>query len=344
MNDLQFSENVCLTCPTADCMMKCQYIRFGSIKEAHGEMMKVVRGEDSRILSECVTCYACEEYCRRGNHPYLLIGERREEKGLLSAPRPIAKQWINLTRMQGKQFICQVNDTALSCCLLPELMVLATGEIFNGVSQAVVFGAEFMCPAVHSHFSKMSVIRERLPLVIENFRKLGVKEVIFMHDECYGTFTSIAPAYGYELPFRPIYYMDFLLERLTQLKDRIKPLNIRAAYQRPCSNRLIPDKLPLVKQILDLIGVELPERTYQGENALCCGEVFKATSGYQLVADVQGRNISDMLASGADYCVFNCPACQVSLSEKVKKEGLKPVHLVDLCKIAIGEKRREEFL
>jgi hypothetical protein len=337
MRNLQFSENVCLTCPTADCMMKCQYISFGSSEEAHGEMMRAVRGEDSRILRECVTCYACEEYCKRGNHPYLLIEERREEKGILAAPRPIANQWVNMTRMQGKQFVGQVTDRALSCCLLPELLGLAGGEIFKDVNQGIVFGAEFMCPAVHTHFAKMSVLRERLPEVIENFRKLAVKEVIFLHDECYGTFTSIAPAYGLELPFKPVYYMDFLLERMTELKDRIKPLNIRAAYQRPCSNRLIPDKLPLVKEILTLIGVELPDRTYQGENALCCGEVFKATSGYQLVADVQSRNIDDMLAAGASYTVFNCPACQVSLSEKVAKKGLKPIHLIDLCKMAIGE-------
>lgn len=341
MNNLQFSENVCLTCPTVDCMMKCQYIPFGSRDEAHKEMMKVVRGEDSRILHECVTCYACEEYCKRGNHPYLLIGERREEKAVLAAPRPIASQWINMTRMQGKQFVGQVKERALSCCMLPELLELAGGEIFRDVNQSIVFGAEFMCPAVHSHFAKMSVIRERLPAVIENFRKLNVNEVIFMHDECFGTFTSIAPAYGLELPFTPVYYMDFLLERMTELKDRIRPLNITAAYQRPCSNRLIPDKLPLVKKILDLIGVALPDRTYQGENALCCGEVFKATSGYRLSTDVQNRNIDDMLAAGAGYTVFNCPACQVSLSEKVTKKGLKPVHLIDLCKMAIGEKQME---
>ncbi len=341
MTELQFNENVCAACPTTDCMMKCQYITFGGRDEAHAEMMKVIRGEDSRILHECVTCYACEEYCRRGNHPYLLIQERREEKGILSAPRAITGQWINMTRMQGKFLVGQIKDRALSCCYLPELLGLANGEIFKDVQQAVVFGAEFMCPAVHSHFAKMSVVRERLPIVIDNFRRLSVKEVIFLHDECFGTFTVIAPAYGLDVPFTPIYYMDFLLQRLTELKNRIKPLNIRVAYQRPCSNRLIPDKLPLVKKILDMIGAELVDRTYQGENALCCGEVFKATSGYQLFRDVRNRNINDMLAARAGYCVFNCPACQVSLSEQVAKMGLKPIHLIDLCKIAIGEKQME---
>ena len=341
MVQLKFDQKVCASCRSADCLLKCQYMRFSGHKEAHGEMMKVMKGKDSRVLTECVTCYACEEYCTRGNHPFYLISEKREEKGMFTAPRPITTQWKNMTSMQGKYLVGNVKDTALSCCYLPELGQLGTGEIFKDVASAQVFGAEFMCPAVHSHFARMSVIKERLPMVIENYRKLGVKEVICMHDECYGTLTSIASAYGIEVPFTPIYYLDFVLQRMKELKDRIKPLGITVAYQRSCSNRLIPDKLPVVKKIFQLIGVKVPKRKYQGENALCCAEIFRSVSGYRLADDVQKRNIDDMLAAGAEYCVFNCPACQTSLSEKVTRRGLKPVHIIDLCKMAIGEKERE---
>jgi Fe-S oxidoreductase len=45
-----------------------------------------------------------------------------------------------------------------------------------------------------------------------------------------------------------------------------------------------------------------------------------------------------MLKTGAEYSVFNCPACQSTLSEKVAQKGLKPIHIIDLCKMAIGEK------
>ncbi|MBI5602901.1 MAG: (Fe-S)-binding protein [Deltaproteobacteria bacterium] len=341
MSALTFKEKVCSSCPSADCLLKCQYMSFAGHDEARAEILKVVRGEDSRVFRDCVTCYACEEYCQRGNHPFYLISERREEKGLFTAPRPITNQWINMTQMQGKPMVGAVKDKALSCCFIPSLGELGTGEIFKDAAAAMVFGAEFMCPAVHTHFARMSVIKERLPLVIDNFVKLGAKEVICLHDECYGTYTSIAPAYGIEVPFKPVYYMDFLLERLEDLKDRIRPLNIKAAYQRPCSNRLIPEKHRLVKKILDIIGVELPDRKYQGENALCCAEIFRAVSGYRLANDVQQRNIEDMLDVGAEYCVFNCPACQTSLSEKVSKKGLKPIHIIDLCKMAIGEKGKE---
>ncbi len=341
MYKLKFNEKVCATCPSSDCLLKCQYMNFSGHKEAHAEIMKVIRGKDSRVLQECVTCYACEEYCKRGNHPYYLICERREEKGMFTAPRPITNQWINMTQMQGKFLAGDIKDKALSCCYIPELGALGTGEIFKDVAMAGAFGAEFMCPAVHTHFAKMSVIKERLPVVIDNLCRLGVKEVICLHDECYGTFTSIASAYGMEVPFKPVYYMDFLLERMKDLKSKIKPLNIKVAYQRPCSNRLIPDKLPVVKKILNLIGVKMPKRTYQDENCLCCGEVIRSVAGYKLADDVQKRNIDDMLNAGAEYCMFNCPACQISLSEKVSKRGLKPVHIIDLCKMAIGEKERE---
>ena len=49
-----------------------------------------------------------------------------------------------------------------------------------------------------------------------------------------------------------------------------------------------------------------------------------------------------MAASGAEYCVFNCPACQIMLSEKVAKKGLKPVHIIELCRMALGEHLRAE--
>jgi Fe-S oxidoreductase len=337
MDGLKFDEKVCAACPSADCLQKCQYQVFQT-DEAHQEMMKVVNGEDSRVLHDCMTCYGCEEYCPSGNHPYYLISERREEKGMFTAPRPITNQWINMTAMQGKQMVGKVKETAVSSCFIPALAGLASGEIFRDVASSMVFGAEFMCPAVHTHFAKMSVVKERLPKVIENFNRLGVKQVLCLHDECYGTFTSIAQAYGIHVPFEPIYYMDFLLDRMKALKTKIRPLHVKAVYQRPCSNRLIPEKHPLVGEILDVAGVNLLSRKYEEENSLCCAEILRSVSGYRLANDVQQRNIDDMVDAGAEYCVFNCPACQSTLSDKVAKKGIKPIHIIDLCKMAIGEK------
>ena len=136
MYQLKFDENVCATCTTADCLVKCQYIQLDKEK-AHDEIMKIVKGEESFVLQECKTCYSCEEYCRRGNHPFYLISERRDEKGISTAARAIANQWINMCEPQGKHFAGKIEDKALSCCFIGELQGLVRGRLFEGVGSAV---------------------------------------------------------------------------------------------------------------------------------------------------------------------------------------------------------------
>jgi len=337
MYALKFDENLCATCPTSDCLVKCQYINVDK-DIAHDEIMKIVKGEDSFVLQDCVTCYGCEEYCPRGNHPFYLISERREEEGMLVSSRPVTNLWIKIGEPQGRHEIGEIDEKALSFCIMHEFRESATGNLFDDIRSSYIVGEEFLCQAVYTHFAKTSIIKERLPKVIENITQLGIKELICMHDECYGSFISLAPAYGMEVPFEPIHYLEYLYDRLRELRAEIKPLNIKAAFQRPCSSRLSPDKYHFVGDIFDLIGVELVEREYQGENAVCCGEPLRVGERYELANDVQKRNIEDMVKNEAEYCVFNCPFCQLSLSEKVFKRGITPIHIIDLCKMAIGEK------
>jgi Fe-S oxidoreductase len=316
---------------------------------AHNEMIKIADGQESFVLHNCATCYNCEEYCTFGNHPFYLICERREEKGILTASRPITNQWRYMTEpkgpgdVEGRQYeVGEVKEKAISLCAMEELKKLSKGKLFEDLGTSYVFGLEFFCQVVHLHFAKPSIIKERLPRIIENIKRLGIKQLICLHDECYGSFASLAPAYGMDVPFEPVHYYEYLYDRLLELKTDIKPLNIRVAYQRNCSARLSPDKHRFVNEIFALIGVELAERTYQGENALCCGGIMIDTAGPETGFGVQEKNVDDMVRSGAQFCVFNCPACQMILSEKVYMRGIKPIHMIDLCNLAIGEKQSIE--
>ena len=341
MYKLNFDEYLCKKCPTSDCLVKCQYIDVDR-DTAHDEIMKIIKREESFVLRDCLTCYACEEYCKQGNHPTYLIAERREEKDILTAPRPITNQWINMCEPQGKHKIGEIKEKALSFCFLPELRDLARGKLFEGIGSSYIFGAESFCQVAYIHFAKTSIIKERLPKVIEHVKQLGIEQLICMHDECYGAFTSLAPAFGIEVPFKPIHYLEYVYDRLQELKSEIKPLNIKVAYQRPCSSRLSPEKYHFIGDILDLIGAELVERKYQGENAICCGEIPRVIDRYETANDVQEKNLDDMIQSGAEYCVFNCPYCQISLSEKASKKGIKPIHIIELCEMSLGKKDKVE--
>jgi Fe-S oxidoreductase len=335
--ELKFDKMRCASCKGVSCLVKCQYMDLKDRDKAKKEWQKVINGEDSFILTSCTTCYACEEYCPFGNHPFYWIVEQQEAKGILPAPRPTVTMWVNQCQPVGRFMVGQVEERALSYCFLPQFNTLVKGKLFDGIALSVIFGQEFFCNAVYLHYAKLSVIKDRLPKIIENIMNQGVKELVCLHDECYGTFTSLASAYDIEVPFKPIHYYEYLYRRLKELKDQIKPLNTKAAYQRNCSARLSPQTDHYVDDIFGLLGVERVKREYDRENALCCAEIFRMASGPALADDVQKRNIDDMVKFGAEYCVFNCPACWDSLAHKVVKQDIKPIHIIDLCKLAIGE-------
>jgi len=332
---LNFDPEKCFNCNTYACLTKCKYLNY-DFDRAKAERLKLAKGEYSRVLEDCVTCYACEEYCPYNNHPFYQIVELQERYGLDVAPRPIVKQLVKMYAAKEKDLvtITKVGRKALSLCLFPDLKRNVEGKLFN---LPIILGRHVFCNLVYLHFARNSIILERANQTIENISKYGIEELICFHDECYGFFNSYAKAYGIEVPFRTVHLFDFLYSKLKELEDDIRKLNLRVAYQRPCSNRLSPETDEVLDKIFELIGVERVEREYDRENALCCGAVFRMQGRDDLADDVQRRNIQDMVESKANFAVFNCPMCYVTLAEAVAKKGLMPVLVSDLCRLAIGE-------
>ena len=343
MTQLKFHEDMCAACETQDCLMKCQHLDMDR-ETARSEMEKIIKGEDSFVLHDCVTCYACEEYCTYGNHPFYLMVVRQEEMGIPPLPEPLIKRGIQTgIPFRGEPVIEKMEGTALNMGVFSNLMGRVGGRLFEDLA---VISADprkmfhYFCQLMYLHYARTSVINERLEGVIQTIAAHGADTVVHFHDECYGTYTSYAPAFGIDVPFTSVHLFEFLYNRLLELKEDIKPLGYKVAYQRPCSSRLSPDKFKFVKMIFDLIGVEEPAREYVGENALCCGATIlgqKKPGRRQFHAEIQEKNIADMKAAGAEICVFNCPACMEALGKPVSKAGMMPLFLSDLCRLAIGE-------
>ena len=337
MHGLNYDPRICENCPTCDCLMKCQYMDF-ELKEARAEKDNILNGADSKVLSGCVSCYACEAYCPSANHPFYQIVERQEEKGVMPVPVPLTKQQIRMMQPRGTITPAPVNTPVINMCYFPMLTGCIRGKLYENAS--LIVGSDIFCNIMWLHFGKNSVIRERLPRMIDNIwnfylKDSGVDELVCFHDECYGTYTQLAPAFGIDVPFKSIHLFEYLSKKLDELKDQIKPIGAKVAYQRPCSNRLVPDTQHWVDEIFRKIGVERVERQYDRDNALCCGQVFRAQQREELADDVQQRNLDDMQQAGAAYCVFNCPACMFTLADAVAERGIFPILMSDLCQIAL---------
>ncbi|MBA3028571.1 MAG: (Fe-S)-binding protein [Desulfobacteraceae bacterium] len=344
MHRLTFYKDMCAACETHDCLMKCQHLDL-DLETARMEMDKIIKGEDSFVLHDCVTCYACEEYCPNGNHPFYLIVQTQEDLHISPLPDPLVTRGIQTgIPFRGEPEIKEMTGTALNMGVFSNLMDRVGGRLFEGlpvISEDPRKMFHYFCQLMYLHYGKTSVINDRLVKIIETIAAHKAEEVVHFHDECYGTYMSYAPAFGIDVPFSSVHLFEYLYNKLVELKEDIKPLNYKVAYQRPCSSRLSPDKHPFVAKIFDLIGVEEVDRTYVGENALCCGATIlgqKKQGSRQYCADIQEKNIADMKNAGAQICVFNCPACMQTLATPVSKAGMMPLFMSDLCRLAIGEK------
>ena len=340
LSRIKFDPDICTSCETIDCLMKCQYIDFRGLKDARTERMTINAGEHSRVLDECLTCYACQEYCPYDNNPFYFLVDRQEALGILPAPVPIVKEQLKMMAPKGRITSQIVAAPVVNMCAFPMLTGCIRGTLFEGAS--VIVGTDIFCNIMWLHFAKNSTIRERVPQMIGNImdyylKPAGLTEMICFHDECYGTYTSVADAYGIDVPFTPVHLFDFINRRLDDLADRVRPLGLTIAYQRPCSNRLIPETDAMLDAIFEKIGVNRATRTYDRENTLCCGGVPRAQQRDDEADALVEKNIADMLEAGAKYCVFNCPFCMATLAEDVAEKGLMPILVSDLVLMALGE-------
>ncbi|MDY6830404.1 MAG: (Fe-S)-binding protein [Thermodesulfobacteriota bacterium] len=340
MNAIAFDPAVCAACKTVDCLMNCQYISFADVAEAKKEKQKINAGKESRVLHECLTCYACQEYCPNHNNPFFVLVELQEKLGLLPAPRPIVDEQLGMMAFKGRLAKTPVSSPLINMCAFPMLAGSIRGRLFEGAS--VIAGTDIFCNIMWLHFAKNSVIRERVPRAIDNIMSFfmkdsGLTDMVCFHDECYGTYTTLAKAYGIDVPFRPVHLFDYINRRLDDLADRIKPLNQVIAYQRGCSNRLCPETDAVLDKIFEKIGAIRAPRKYDRQNALCCGGVPRAHQRDEFADDLVERNISDMLDVKAVYCVFNCPFCMATMAQEVAERGLMPILVSDLVQAALGE-------
>lgn len=335
MYKLKFDQEICAACETIDCLVKCQYQEF-SLEEAQIERQKLNRGENSRVLHDCATCYACNEYCKLGNHPFYQIVELQEQRDIWPAPKPIVHQQMKMFSPKEDFQPQEINGTEFDMCLFPALKGSIQGKLFKDVS--LMLGRDLFCNLVYLHFAKSSVIKERVPRVIENFARCNIKELVCFHDECYALYASWAPAYGLEVPFKPVHLFQYLIDKLKENKTNLRKLGMKIAYQRNCSTRLVPQVEPVLDELFELIGVDRVPREYDRETPLCCGAILRMQGRDDLADEINQKNVDDMVRSGATVCVFNCPGCYAAIGQLVAEKGLMPVMINDLCRFAIGEK------
>jgi Fe-S oxidoreductase len=336
-----FHEDRCDFC--GDCLARCYYMDFNKESGARA-FERLVKGENVEWLYDCVTCIACNEYCPRDARPFDLILQKIEEAGDFTDPELKAKMAARFAA-DGEPRPVEKKAKVMSTCVIAGNMPWAIeGQLFDDVP--LLKGRHYFCNVLFAHMGDESIMRDRLQTMVDNLAKSGAEEIIFIHDDCYAAVKGMAPEYGIEVPFRPVHFFEYLRDYLTEHQDRIKNLNMKVAYQRPCASRYSPEKEYLLDEIFELIGVERVARKYDGIDAICCGvEVagpnLKLFPRGKNFAPFRDKNIKDAKDYGAEAMVYLCPMCFATLNPMVRNEGMSNYMISDICRLALGEQLPE---
>jgi Fe-S oxidoreductase len=328
-----FIEEKCDLC--GDCLVMCPYVEYDR-EEAVEQFRQVMEGGRPEILTRCVTCVACNQFCEKGANPFDLILKRHEETGILDIPEQNTQLFRNLPSSPSQVIPGDPGKPALSLCSVGDLIPgLFEGPMFDGLT--VLKGGDYFCNVGWVHLGYATPVREGAPRVVENIARTGAEEVVFYHDDCYALFAAMIAEYGIELPFRPAHIIEYLLNYVRDNADKVSPLGLRVAYQQPCASRYTPWKDGQLDELLGLIGAERVEREYDRKFALCCGSPMMPRDRDK-AREIKERNIRDAASHGAQAMAYLCPLCVLNLRKVAGAAGLENYHLIELVKTALGDR------
>ena len=316
-----------------DCMARCLYVNYDRDK-AVAEIRALIEGREAEILTQCITCCACREYCPTGADPFSLIISRIEEAGIF----PISEDELASRNFDVASEVIpgEPDKPALSLCTMEQYLPEGAldGQLFQGMTR--VKGGDYYCLIGLEHSGTESLIGKYAERFSNNLASLG-KVIVFLHDDCYAMAHAKAKDYGITVPFKYMHIFEYLRNYLSDHRSSITPLGKKVAYQQPCASRYTPEKNAFLDEIFGLIGVERPPRKYEREAAMCCTAPIIQTRR-EMAIELQEKNIKDAVQCGADALITFCPLCDRVLRRPTGQLGLAKIYITDLCRIALGEK------
>lgn len=324
-----FHKDRCDLC--GDCLVKCQWIDTDK-DQAVEWMTEMIAGKHTPVVDQCITCYACNEICPTHANPFDLIA------GLQEKFQRVSQEIIDMTEdkftFTGELQNLQTSDRIMSTCVFGKTDGhLIQGELYD---LPKIGGKPYFCWILFSHMGAESIQQKHAQEFVDRLAATNAKEIVCFHDDCYALLAGVAPEYGIDLPFKVTHLSEYLLQYLNENKDRITPLNLKAAYQRPCASRHTPEKEHFIDELFDLCGVTRVERTFDRENAKCCAAVKLLLNIGDPGPDVV-ENVLDAKNAGAEAIVCLCPMCIRSLENPAKEKNLPLIFLGDLVRMALGE-------
>jgi Fe-S oxidoreductase len=330
-----FDKEKCTLC--GECLIKCPYLAYPEEK-AKEEFKKLIDGESTPVTADCITCAACNMFCPEGANPFDLINDRQEETGTFILNEQAQMFFKSFNQMPSKIIEGKPEKPVMNLCIFGDMLPgVIEGQLFEGLT--LLKGSDYFDYFGLIHAGTPSVIKDNAQTFVDNLAKIGAKEIVCYHDDCYAMLANKVKEYNITLPFKPIHVIEYLRDYVKEHENQIKKLNIKIAYQQPCASRYTFEKDTILDELFELIGVERVNRKYDRVEALCCGGILGSMVNVskEVEEEWKMKNIMDAKDAGAEAMVFLCPMCVFSLRSRAKAQGLEPYIISNLVRLALGE-------
>ncbi len=204
-----------------------------------------------------------------------------------------------------------------------------------GLEPGYLAEEEPCCGAPLNHAGLQTKFAKNAAQAYRKLKESGVKQVIGIVPYCTHALAKLFPLYvdGYDLEVR--HFMEVVAEKIPSLKLKF-PRNVKVTYHDPCQLVRYLQLVEEPRQILGAIeGIELvePEWTH-GEWATCCGGGGGFETVFPELSQVLAINrAGELLETGAEIIVTNCPGCVMQLKDGLRELKANGVEVLDLSEV-----------
>ena len=169
----------------------------------------------------------------------------------------------------------------------------------------------------------------------DQLKSMGVKRIISMVPSCTYTLRQLISdrVNGFDLEVR--HFTEVVQENISSREMRF-PREVKVTYHDPCQLVRYLELVEEPRQILRAIkGVELVEPDWtRGEWATCCGGGGGFEAVFPELSEILAVNrAKELLETGAEIIVTNCPGCIMQLKAGLKELKNSTVEVLDLAQV-----------
>lgn len=169
----------------------------------------------------------------------------------------------------------------------------------------------------------------------KKFKSFGVKRIISIVPSCTYALKTLIPSCVPEYDIKIQHFSQVVLENMPSKTLRF-PQEVKVAYHDPCQLGRYMNVIEEPRKILKAIkGIELVEPDWtKGEWATCCG----GGGGFEVVfpelsAMVAVNRTEELVKTGAQIIVTQCPGCIMQLKDGLKALKVANVEVLDLAQV-----------